>query len=292
LSEGAGSGAGQGRVPPAQWAESAAITATLADGSLGFGIRIARFPGRLRAALWVHLLLPDIVYGYAEDGLPLTGFTGVTDVEARKVRFELVGEPYAVMQREAAPERGFRGAFRCAVGAHAAEHPPPGPGAIAVTIAGSFETAAPQRSRQGRMEAPGRVNAVMKTPAGQFAMESRAKWHEQTGERARFGAAFVYMSLEGAARSLLASRNAGRSWGFLAGDVASVPVVSFEIDPPGETRRFRAELGDGQVIEGVAKVLRAISVPIEGRRRPSSFVIAETNLGVLSGEINDWQPEE
>jgi hypothetical protein len=145
--------------------------------------------------------------------------------------------------------------------------------------------------RPGRMEAAGSVEAVIETPDGSFTIDSRGKWHEQIGDRPRFGPAFTYMSIAGDACYLLAGKNTRARYGFWEQAGETVSVTGFEIDPPAERRAFRVTLADGRTIEGEATVKRAHSIPIEGKRRPGTFVVARTSAGELTGLINDWQPD-
>ncbi|MCB1694199.1 MAG: hypothetical protein KDI19_15615, partial [Pseudomonadales bacterium] len=56
-------------------------------------------------------------------------------------------------------------------------------------------------------------------------------------------------------------------------------------------RHFSIRLVDGRTIEGTADVRQRWSVPIEGKDRPGSTVVADTNVGRLIGSLNDWDPD-
>ena len=67
-------------------------------------------------------------------------------------------------------------------------------------------------------------------------------------------------------------------------------LTALRISPPAQEREFEASLKDGRKIQGSARTLRSSSEPIEGKRRPSATVAADTALGPMVGQINDWSP--
>jgi hypothetical protein len=276
---------------PLTWGESAAVGGATPDGADGFGIRIARFPMRGVGNISGHVVLGDRRYGFTGGSVPLAGHTGLTDVTADDVRFGVAGEAEAILTRTRLPDGRFRGVARARFLAHDVEHPPVGPGSVPITIETVFLARhVPVYVRPGRMETAGSVEAVITTPDGGFTLNTRGKWHEQIGDRPRFGPAFTYMSIAGDACYLLAGKNTRARYGFWEQAGETVSVTEFEIDPPAERRTFRITLADGRVIDGEAAVMRAHSIPIEGKRRPGTFVVARTSVGELSGQINDWQP--
>lgn len=282
------------RIPddvPETWGESAAVGGTTPDGERGFGIRIARFPRRGVGNIWAHVSLSEGRLGFTSEYTPLTGEQGLTDVTAERVWFEIGGAAEARLERTTLENGLFRGVARASFLAHNADDPAVGPGSIPVRIEVVFVARhVPQYVRPGRMETAGSVEAVIATPAGSFELKTRGKWHEQIGDRPRFGPAFTYMSIAGEDCFLLAVKNARAVYGFWERGGATIPVREFQIDSPAARRSFRVVLDDGRVIEGEAVVKRAHSAPIEGQRRPGTFVVARTTVGELSGEINDWQP--
>jgi hypothetical protein len=277
---------------PLTWGESCALSGSTRDGDEGFGMRIARFPIRGRGALSGHVLLPGRRLGFNGDPVPLTGHLGLTDVTADVVRFAITDEGEAEMERTRLPDGRFRAVTRARFLAHDAEHPPRGPGAHPVTIEAVFIARhVPVWVRPGRMETAGAVEAMIETPEGSFELKSRGKWHEQIGDRPRFGPAFTYMSIAGDTSYLLAGKNTRARYGFWEQAGETFAVTAFEIDPPADRRVFRVTLENGRVIEGEATVKRSHSVPIEGKRRPGTFVVVATSEGELTGIINDWQPD-
>jgi hypothetical protein len=277
---------------PLTWVESAAVIGTTPDGARGFSIRIARFPMRGVGTISGHVVLAERRLGFTGERTTLSGYTGLTDVTAERVRFAIAGEAEALLERTRLPDGRFRGVARARFLAHEVEHPPAGPGTVPITIETVFIARhVPVYVRPGRMETAGSVETVITTPDGSFTVNTRGKWHEQIGDRPRFGPAFTYMSIAGDACYLLAGKNTRARYGFWEQAGETVSVTGFEIDPPAERRRFRVTLEDGRVIEGEATVKRAHSVPIEGKRRPGTFVVARTSAGELTGQINDWQPD-
>ena len=117
--------------------------------------------------------------------------------------------------------------------------------------------------------------------------------HEQTGERPSFAPAFTYLFLQGDGSGLMATRHARGAWGYLFSDGQTTPVTGLELEPYGQpVRRFAASLEDGRTVTGTARIVREVSVPIEGARRPGAAVLAESDIGPLVGVLNDWQPGE
>lgn len=277
---------------PLTWAESAAVGGTTPDGERGFGIRIARFPMRGAGSLWGHVSLPGWLLGFAGERGSLGDYAGLTDVTADHVRFAIHDGGEATIERTRLADGRFRGEGHARFLAHESDDPPSGPGTIPISIDVVFLARhVPQYVRPGRMETAGSVEATITTPEGSFTLATRGKWHEQIGDRPRFGPAFTYMSIAGDDCFLLAGKNTRAVYGFWERGGVTVPVREFAIDPPGDRRRFRVTLADGRAIEGEAVVKRAHSVPIEGKRRPGTFVVAATSFGELSGQLNDWQPD-
>ena len=100
------------------------------------------------------------------------------------------------------------------------------------------------------------------------------------------------LALQGETASLLAIGSPRGTGGYVETETGIVAIRSFEIDPEGPERRaFTLGLADGRTIEGVARVVQRWSVPIEGQRRPGTSVLVESDLGALSGSLNDWAPE-
>jgi hypothetical protein len=217
---------------------------------------------------------------------------GPTPVELPEARFAVGGPAAASIECR---ER-HTAAMVCRARAEAMTredfNPPLGAGTLPLTIEAVFHARhAGDRARAGRMEVFGTVEGTITTPRGVHRFSSRGKYHEQTGERPRFGGAFTYFAVQGDGGSLLARNGSGSTWGFALLDGETVAVKTFTIDPLGSPRRaFRVELASGLVIEGSTEVVRETSVPIEGERRPSATVVVSTNRGRMIGHLNDWQP--
>src|SRR5688572_3067457 len=92
--------------PSATFAESAALVAVSPTGDRELSLRVARFPGRDRATLWLALFIGEKRYGAVLEDVSLGAFTGRTRVEDREVSFAVEGP--------AADRRGKIGAqLRC-----------------------------------------------------------------------------------------------------------------------------------------------------------------------------------
>ena len=274
------------------FAESAALMAVSPTGDRELSLRVARFPGRGAATLWLALFIGDERYGAALEDVHLGAFTGRTPVEDREVSFAVEGPAQARLECRNRDTAAMRCTAHAEALAFATNDPPLGNGTLPVSIDAEFvarHRATPARA--GRVEVFGTVKATLTTPKGVTRFEAPGKWHEQTGERPRFAAAFTYFTIQGSGASLLAGLSGGSPWGFAVLDGATVDVSTFTIAPLGPpSRSFRVELADGRVIEGETAIVRETSVPIEGQRRPSATVRVETNLGPMSGHLNDWNP--
>src|SRR5262249_27064498 len=149
----------------------------------------------------------------------------------------------------------------------------------------------PQKVATGRFETPGRVESTIEAGGKSLRLVGFGKWHEQRGPRARFAAAFTYMSVSGAGGAILASRNARGAWGYFASNGTVTPVSAFEIGSESERRDFKVTLVDGRTFGGSAERRHRYSVAVEGNRRPGNIVVCSTPLGPMVGELNDWNPE-
>ncbi|HEY7270475.1 MAG TPA: hypothetical protein VH951_11665 [Dehalococcoidia bacterium] len=195
------------------------------------------------------------------------------------------------MSRGALDSR-FAGQIRIAVLAHAEAEPDAGPGESAVRIEATFRAESkPQKVVTGRFETPGRVEATIEVAGELQRLSGFGKWHEQRGPRARFAAAFTYMSVGGPGGAILASRNARGAWGYLASNGSVTPVSAFEVGSDSKRRDFNVTLADGRSFGGSAERRHRYSVAVEGNRRPGNIVVCSTPFGLMVGELNDWNPE-
>jgi hypothetical protein len=279
------------------YAESSALVAMNDDGSTEIGLRIARFPATGKGTLWLSAFAGNERYGVALDDVDLAGVSGPTPVELAQARFAVGGTGRASIECRDRHTAAMVCTARAEAMTHEDLHPPLGAGTLPLKIeavfharhAGDRTPAGP--ARPGRMEVFGTVEATITTPRGVHHLTSRGKYHEQTGERPRFGGAFTYFAVQGEGGSLLARTGSGSTWGFALLDGETVAVKTFTIDALASPRRaFRVELADGRSIEGRTEIVRETSVPIEGERRPSATVLVSTNLGAMTGHLNDWQP--
>ncbi|MEJ2132474.1 MAG: hypothetical protein P8Y95_12865 [Gammaproteobacteria bacterium] len=276
------------------YAESVALVGIADDASSEIGIRLGRFPPQQFGTLWMNAFVGGEVYSVSDGHLDLGGIAGETAVDDDAVTFVVSGPGEARFESEARNTRRMRGRVHAKALTHETLRPPPGRGALAVTIDAEFTARHPcVRVRAGRMEVMGYVRAEVDAPAGRFELEVPGKWHEQVGRRPSFGAAFTYLNVQSGDVGLLATTRAVGAWGYLVEGEGITAVNGFAIDPIGNRERsFQVTLEDGRRIDGVAVVEVQASVPIEGRHRPGATVRARTDLGVLVGHLNDWDPGE
>jgi hypothetical protein len=175
---------------------------------------------------------------------------------------------------------------------HRDAHPDTGPGNVLVQIEATLEaTHEPIKVRPGRIEVMGQVVGVARVESSFHRFELPGKWHEQAGERPSFAPAFTYLFVQGAGVGLMATRHERGAWGYVYAHGETEAVTDLEIDAYGTSERaFTATLANGARVRGRARVVREVSVPIEGSRRPGATVLVESDLGSLVGVLNDWQP--
>jgi hypothetical protein len=279
--------------PSPTYSESFMIDATSPDGTEEIAVRLERFPARGVGTLWVMAFFGDQLYSVVQEDVPLDGLRGRAPVESPHVAVAVAGPVTARFERTGTGA-ALTTTVRAEARAHATTEPPLGPGPFPLTVETRFEAwHPPVNVRTGRSEVMGSVHATIQTPAGVRTLEVPGNWHEQVGERARFGPRFTYLTAQGPNLGLLAVQRADTVYGYawLAGRVAA--VRTFTIDPIGRPERnMRVELETGQVIAGKATVKRRNSVPIEGQRRPGSTIVLSTNIGTMAGHLNDWQPRD
>ena len=274
-------------VSPA-YAESVEISGLAEDGTSEFEVRLARFPSRASGTLWATVCVGDQVYNVALDDVRLA-VPGPTRVEQTDARFE-VGAGSGVSARlEHHRDTSLIGTARVSVSAHRSADPPPGAGSEAVTIDARFESAhAPVQVLPARLEVMGRVSASVRTPSGLFTIAGPGKWHEQTGNRPRFAAAFTYLTATSRDHGLLAVARQPAPFGFAWIGRETVKVKAVKIASPADRREFSVKLEDGRRIEGETRTIRTISTPIDGQRRPSATIRVTSTIGDMIGHVNDW----
>ncbi len=283
---------GQAELSPT-YAESVQLAGLTSDGAQEISFRVARFPRRGEATLWATACFGDQVYNAAMENLGLGDFKGRTPVEDQKVRFDVAGTDQARLTRTLTPAGLLKGSAKVTFGGHQTADPPPGRGPQPLVIEARFESSHPPvKVRPGRSEVMGRLWATVRTPAGVHKFQGFGKWHEQVGERPRFAAAFTYLGVMGERSGLLAVWLKAGAFGYARLGDQIIAVKTVEFDPIGARRKFRVGLENGRVIAGEALTKRTISTPIEGRRRPSTTVIVNSDIGPLVGNLNDWEPDK
>jgi hypothetical protein len=274
------------------YAESAALMAVSGDGASEITVRIARFPGRGAATLWLTAYVGARGWGLAQEDVELGDAAGITAVEEGEASFAVTGTAQARIECRQRHTAAMTCTVRAEGLAHESLDPPLGKGMVPLRIEAAFQARhAGDSARPGRLEIFGSVTATIESPDGTHRFESLGKYHEQTGERPSFAGPFTYFAVQGEGGSLLARGGGGSTWGFALLEGATVKVETFTIDPlDTPDRAFRVELADGRAIEGRTEIVRRTSVPIEGERRPSATVRVTTNLGPMVGHLNDWKP--
>jgi hypothetical protein len=288
----AGTG-GPSRAAPAtpNYSESVALTVIQPDAGREISLRLARILGGQYATMWAGFEGLEGNYALA-DRTPLEDQAVATAVDREAASFRASGAWSASFERADRSRASMHGSAEMTGKLHAGSEPPEGPGVHPASIALSFKALhAPVLVRPGRLEVFGRGRGWIKLPSGTVQVDGYAKWHEQVGDRPRFAPAFTYVTLQGESAALLAVASQGGHFGFALRDGRTTRLRRLDISPLSPERTFRAELEDGSFIRGTTRSLRSTSVPIEGGRRPGSTVIAQTDLGQLTGNINDWQPD-
>jgi hypothetical protein len=272
------------------YAESVEMSGLSEDGASEFEVRVARFPPRSSGTLWTTVCVGGQVYNVALDEVRLAD-PGRTRIEETNARFEVSGASGTSARLERHRDGPLTVSARVAVSAHRSADPPPGVGSEAVTIDARFESAHPPvQVLPARLEVMGRVSATVRTPSGLLTIAGPAKWHEQTGNRPRFAAAFTYLTATGRDHGLLAVARQPAPFGFAWIGRETVKISAVKIAPPADRRPFTVELEDGRRIDGETRTIRTISTPVEGQRRPSATVKVASTIGDMIGHINDWEP--
>lgn len=273
------------------YAEAAVLTAYAPDAESGLFLRLARFPGRGEAWVWVDVFSGDHHYSLSET-VPLTGFAGATDTSLPRAEFALTRPPVQFV-REALAGAPLRCRLDAAVACNPGPDPTGGPGDVPVRIVAEFVAIhEPGTPREGRLEVFGDVQATVELPGRTFRLDGRGKWHEQLGERPAFARPFTYLHLQNERVSLLATSMPGIAWGFAVRDGERTPVTGASIAPRGVNRPFQVTMADGSTISGIAIRRRTSEVPVDGQLWKGSIVVASSTEGTLVGAMNDWQQPE
>lgn len=279
---------------PAHYAESVMIHSLSEDGGEDVSLRLARFPDKGVAHVWLHVANEKGAWSLVDESFELT------HVDATAVRDDAVefsaGRGTQWLRFESAGRNSGRleGRVTGELLVASTRHPREERGTVALAIDIDFAArSAGYRSPTNRWEITGRLAGTLDMAGNAFEFDHHyGKWHEQTGPRARFAPAFTYLNVQNEQLALLAIGYADGAAGYAQFGQQTVGVSALTIDPPGsEERKFSVLLEDGRKIEGRSRMVQHWSVPIEGQRRPGSSVIVDSNYATLWGTLNDWDPE-
>jgi S-formylglutathione hydrolase len=275
---------------PDHYAESVMVGFLAEDGESDLSLRLARFPGKDEAHVWLHAAFAGGAWSVVDDRFTLTG-PPVTAIDQDTVTFGAMHSIQSISFHATNRRESLTGYVSANLLVANTRHPEAGVGVVPAHLQLLFRARSGGLKQAGRWELPGYLSGTVTIEGKTYQIDSTGKWHEQTGPRARFAPAFSYLAAQSDAGALLVigQDNDARGYAELEGSV--VPVISFEIEPEGpDQRAFRIGLRNGRSIEGVARITQRWSVPIEGKRRPGSSVIITSNLGIFRGSLNDWVP--
>lgn len=274
------------------YAESMAISGLREDAAFSFIVRLARFPPKQKATLWVSAHIDGTDYAVTDEALSLS-HNQATPIAEQEVVFEATGSSHATFRSFARHSAEMHGVVSAGSKAHKAEHPEPGPGSLPVTIETAFKVShTPANVRPGRREMMGRVTGTITLGDDSWQFDMPGKWHEQVGPRPRFAPAFTYLFVQGEGIGIMTSKHASGAFGYLLANGTTVAVNDMQIEPYGNNpRAFTITLEYGHQIKGIARIVRETSLPIEGKRRPGATVIVESDIGRMVGVLNDWNPD-
>ncbi len=275
------------------YAESVAMSGHAADGATTFDVRIARFPAQARGTLWFYVYINGQHYSLVDELVQLADPNPIAVLEP-DATFTVTGSSSARLSGQARYQPNMRGELDASGRLHAVAHPTVGVGTIPVELNATFSAQhAPISVRAGRIEVMGEIRGQVTIDGVSHDFVLPGKWHEQTGPRANFAPAFTYLFVQGEGLGLMATSHTAGAWGYVFQKSATLAVTTMQIDPyGGQERRFTATLENGEQVRGRAQVLREVSVPIEGKRRPGATVIVDSDIGRMVGVLNDWQPNE
>lgn len=278
---------------PPHYAESVMIGSLSHDGRDHVSVRLARFPARGEAHVWLHFANRDGAWSVVDESFELVG-ADATPVDEDSVAFMARrGDEWIQFTSDDRNQRAMQGQLTGSVRVLETRHPGNRPGEIPVSLDLDFVARGSGfRSPTGRRELTGSVRGEVTVDTIPTRIDHDGKWHEQTGPRARFAPAFTYFNVYNERLTLLAIDFETQTRGYAIVDGKRTVIEHFEIDDQGPDERvFQARLGNGRTVEGTARRVQDWSVEIEGKRRPGSSVIVDSNYGSLIGDLNDWNPE-
>jgi hypothetical protein len=276
------------------YSESVMIGLLSMDGRLDLSIRLARFPARNNGHVWAHLATPGGAWSVVDESFELSS-TAATDVSGAVVELRAQNEKSLINFRSSSRRsEKMLGSVTGSLGISKTRHPDSKPGSIPFNFQLDFESGSTGfRSSTNRWELTGRVSGVVSVGDQTIRINELGKWHEQTGQRARFAPAFSYFNVQNEKMSVLAIGFRDRVLGYAMLGDNLLGLLEFDIaDSTTPDREFSITLANQLKIEGVARVVQRWSVPIEGIRRPGTSVLVDSNLGTMVGSLNDWNPPE
>ncbi len=279
---------------PKYYAESVMIASLSADGSEDVSLRLARFPEKGIAHVWLHLAFEDQVWSLVDETFALT-HDGATSIADEQVVFSAIQNDLQLDFSSSKRSSGeMQGRVTGTVKANQTRDPVNEPGKTPIEFDVSFSARSDGfRSQSNRWEMTGRLSGTIKVSGKTLTFDhSEGKWHEQTGPRSNFAPAFTYLNVQNESLTLLAIGLKDRAVGYVELGGKVIDVATFTIEPVGmQNREFLVTLSDGQKIAGTARKVQDWSVEIEGQMRPGSSIIVASSFGDLFGSLNDWQPE-
>lgn len=278
---------------PEHYAESVMVASLSKNGVEDVSFRLARFPDRGIAHVWLHVATSNGAWSLVDESFEPV-HRDATPVRDDSAEFRAVRERQWLLY-EADGRNGGRlhGRVTGQLLVVPTRHPLNQSGNLPLAIDVHFEARSPgYRSPMNRWEITGRLSGTIAIGSERLEFDhDDGKWHEQIGPRPRFAPAFSYFNVQNDRLALLAMGFARGASGYALIGNETVGVASLVIDPVGTRERaFSVTLEDGRRVEGRSRTVQEWSVPIEGRRRPGSSVIAESNFGRLLGTLNDWDP--
>jgi hypothetical protein len=273
------------------YAESVAMTGHAEDAATTFDVRVARFPAEDRGTLWLYAYVDGRQFALVDETVELVT-PEITNVALPDAAFEVFGRSSAKLRGIGRHTAAMQGQLTAQGLLHPLAHPEPGVGSIPVEIAAELDADhRPINVRPGRVEVMGRVQGTITIAGAVHSIDLPGKWHEQTGIRQQFAPAFTYLFVQGDGIGIMATKHANGAWGYVYRENTTTPITEIDIESYGTIeRKFSITLQDGGRIEGAATIVREVSVPIEGKRRPGSTIVVESDIGRLVGVLNDWDP--
>ena len=275
------------------YAESVMLGLLSLDGSTDLSIRLARFPSKNKAEIWIHLATPEGAWSLVDDSFQLTTNL-VTEVTNNEVSFSASRTGQHIQFHSTARDsKSMRGQISGQLLLVNTRHPINEQGSIPFSFDLAFSASSEGfRSKSNRWELTGLVQGIVKINGEEMSLSESGKWHEQVGNRPKFAPAFTYLNLQNDALSLLAIKLEKRSVGYVRLNGKLTSIENFTIEAHGDNEhQFHISFDGGKSISGVTSEAQQWSVPIEGVTRPGSSVLVNSNFGTMTGTLNKWHPK-